>query len=404
MKVSLEQSTLKLFEKICQTRGMDNNNILFSPYAFQQVLSFLSATLTDETFQNELEFHHELEFQNNLDKEIVQKELDEAVQKELFPYISPILSNESLLNTKSDLLIFLRDESRQGNLWDRIQTFQRKSFGEEVIPSLFAQHTGLCWALQHSAEWQIPFNKNNTRLRPFYLDGGEEIQLPTMEAEFSNVYSCTTADYEVVGLPGTNQSIVYFVKPKRRKNDWSLWHIYIGDDSTKAKKNIVQYLWNMYNHRRKKVLRRLWDICNHDDELHHTITFQMPKISIKKDVFPLFEFISAPVYPPDSIPLKAPPPGFFSPVSFRNIYQSVRLYLNEVNINANICTSFDTILSSFLFPPNMTRPGLDPPKSRIIKMDSPYFIVIKDKTPDGVTHIVCTAWISDLYSLCSPWT
>ena len=31
MKVSLEQSTLKLFEKICQTRGMDNNNILFEP-------------------------------------------------------------------------------------------------------------------------------------------------------------------------------------------------------------------------------------------------------------------------------------------------------------------------------------------------------------------------------------
>lgn len=35
------------------------------------------------------------------------------------------------------------------------------------------------------------------------------------------------------------------------------------------------------------------------------------------------------------------------------------------------------------------------PKPIIIKMDHPYFIVVKDKTPDGISRIVCAAWISN---------
>ena len=35
------------------------------------------------------------------------------------------------------------------------------------------------------------------------------------------------------------------------------------------------------------------------------------------------------------------------------------------------------------------------PKPIIIKMDHPYFVVVKDKTSDGISRIVCAAWISN---------
>ena len=35
------------------------------------------------------------------------------------------------------------------------------------------------------------------------------------------------------------------------------------------------------------------------------------------------------------------------------------------------------------------------PKPIIIKMDHPYFIVVRDRTADGISRIVCVAWITN---------
>ena len=421
MNSSLEHSAFKLFEKVCQTHPM-TVNILFSPYSVQQALSFLSTTTTDETFQ-----------------------------KEVSPYISSNLLNEPLLNTKSDMLILLNEESNlyctptkidlfsspefgsyiknkmidfyssseesEDGIQQKAEEFQRKYLGEVLIePSPFRSDF-FYWALQYSAKWQITFDKNNTQPRPFYLEGGEEIQPETMETEIFGAYGCVTEDYEVAALPGKNQSIVYFVKPKkRRKGIRALWDIFkhlLPIIPVKAQKKVFRPLWDISTHDTKKVLQHLQDICNHDHELHHTILFQMPKLSIIGDaVTPMREFNSPlePVLVPSGgkrsvsdviseffdVPFIIEKKFFADKmlgrpvIALEHMCQRAHLYLDEMKMDSKVCTAFETSLS---FRTSMNRPDFVPLQPLIIKMDSPYFIVIKDKTLAGDTRIVFTAWI-----------
>ena len=368
MKTSLEQFALKLFEQVCHTQGMDNN-ILFSPYSLQQALSLLFVNTEDE-----------------------------HIQKEVASYVSPDMLDESLRNTKSGTLMLLKDRYKSFRTYkekgtidffsspedgaQKIADFQMQHLGEILFYAKPAKddNLGLYSALYYSAEWEKAFNKYNTMPRPFYLDDGKEIQPETMKSEFSGVYGCVTADYEVAALPGKNHSIAYFVKPKKRKGIQRLWHICSLITSHKTK---------------EEVLRHLWDICNHDDELHHEVLFSMPKVSMKATVSSklVLESLNMPWLTKKSFTLDTivdhSDPRLL-PAELNDIQQSVRLCLDETTMKVKAYTE-----SELCLPVLMKVPDPEPPKPLIITMDSPYFIVIKDKTPDGTTRIVCTAWISD---------
>ena len=344
MKDFLEQSALKLFEQVCQTQGM-GNNILFSPYSLQQALSLLSVNTEDE-----------------------------RIQKEVSPYVSPDMLGESLLNTKSGTLILLQDEwkkyrthKERGTInffsspedgEQKIIAFQRKHLGEILFQAKPTQNDGLGLysALHYSAEWGEAFNKHDTQPRTFYLDNGEEIQPETMKSEFSSIYGKITDDYEVAALPGKRQSITYFIKLKTN---------------------------------RAKVLHKLWDICNHDDELHNLVDLQMPKISMES-TFSLkavleslgMEHLTKERFTVDNI---VDPSDVRARLNAAE--QTVQLALDEEKAEVK---AFTTIQTALTVSCTVSRA-----KPIIIKMDHPYFIVVKDKTSDGISHIVCAAWINN---------
>lgn len=340
MNSSLEQSALKLFEQVCQTQGMDNN-ILFSPYSLQQALSLLSVNTEDE-----------------------------RIQQEVSPYVSPDILDESLLNTKSGTLILLQDkwkpfrthkENGAINFFSstedgaqKIANFQRKHLGEILFQAKPTPNDGLGLysALHYSAEWKEAFNKYNTQPRTFYLDNGKEIQSETMKSEFSRIYGTITDDYEVAALPGKRQSITYLIKPKTNK---------------------------------ETVLHKLWDICNHDNELHNLVDLQMPKISMKSS------FSLKPVL--ESLGMEHLTKGRFT---VDNIIDLSRVYLSAIKQTIQLALEEEKAeVKSFTmlnFTKSCTRIK---PKPIIIKMDHPYFIVVIDRTADGISRIVCVAWISN---------
>ena len=344
MNVSLEQSALKLFEQVCQTQGMDNN-ILFPPYSLQQALSLLSVNTEDE-----------------------------RIQKEVSPYVSPDMLGESLLNTKSGTLILLKDEwkpfrthkekgaidffSSPEDGAQKIADFQIKHLGEILLQAKPTKNDdlGLYSALHYSAEWREAFSEYNTQPRTFYLDNGEEIQPETMKSEFSSIYGKITDDYEVAALPGKRQSITYFIKPKTNK---------------------------------ETVLRKLWDICNHDNELHSLVDLQVPKISMKSS-FSLkpvleslgMEHLTKERFTVDNI---VDPSRVWSYLNAAE--QAVQLSLDEEKAEVK---AFTTIRSTLTKSCTAIKP-----RPITIKMDHPYFIVVKDKTADGISRIVCVAWLTN---------
>ena len=338
----LEQSALKLFEQVCQTQGMDNN-ILFSPYSLQQALSLLSVNTKDE-----------------------------RIQQEVSPYVSSDILDESLLNTKSGTLILLKDEwkpfrthkekgaidffSSPEDGAQKIADFQLKHLGDILLQAKPTKNDdlGLYSVLHYSAEWREAFSKYNTQPRAFYLDDGKEIRPETMITEFSGIYGKITDDYEVAALPGKRQSITYFIKPKTNK---------------------------------ETVLHKLWDICNHDDELHNLVDLQMPKISMKSffSLKPVLEslgmkHLTRERFTVDNI---VNPSRVWSYLNAAE--QTVQLALDEEKAEVKAFTTLN-------FTKSCTRIKTKP---IIIKMDHPYFVVVKDKTSDGISRIVCAAWISN---------
>lgn len=338
----LEQSALKLFEQICQTQRMDNN-ILFSPYSLQQALSLLSVNTEDE-----------------------------RIQQEVSPYVSPDILDESLLNTKSSTLILLKDEwkkyrthKERGTIdffsspedgEQKIMAFQRKHLGEILFQAkpTESDDLGLYSALHYSAEWKEAFNKYNTQPSTFYLDNGKEIQPETMKSEFSRIYGNITDDYEVAALPGKRQSITYFIKPKTTK---------------------------------ETVLCKLWDICNHDNELRNLVDLQMPKISMESilSLKPVLESLGMECLTKERFTVDniVTPSRVWSYLNAAE--QAVQLALDEEKAEVKAFTTLN-------FTKSCTRIKTKP---IIIKMDHPYFIVVKDKTSNDISRIVCAAWINN---------
>ena len=338
----LEQSALKLFEQVCQTQGMDNN-ILFSPYSLQQALSLLSVNTEDE-----------------------------HIQQEVSPYVSPDMLDESLLNTKSGTRMLLKDEwkkyrthKERGTIdffsspedgLQKIADFQIKHLGEILLQTKPTKNDdlGLYSALHYSAEWREAFSKYNTQPCAFYLDDGKEMQPETMKSEFSSIYGKITDDYEVAALPGKRQSITYFIKPKTNK---------------------------------ETVLRKLWDICNHDNELHNLVDLQMPKISMKSSfsLKPVLESLGMEHLTKERFTLDniVDPSRVWSYLNAAE--QAVQLSLDEEKAEVKAFNMLN-------FTKSCTRIKTKPV---IIKMDQPYFTVVKDKTSNDISRIVCAAWINN---------
>lgn len=346
MTVSLEKSAFALFEKVCQFEGM-KNNVLFSPYSLQQAFSLLAVNTQDERVLHELEL-----------------------------YVSSELIDEALLNTKSGTLMLLSDEFAPYRVYrekgrvelfsspddgsNKIIAFQRQQLGEILLQARPEKNDGLGLyaALHYMAEWMTAFDKLNTLPRPFYLENGEKILTKTMSTEFPSIYGKITKDYEVAALPGKKHSITYFVKPKIDK---------------------------------KVILQQLWAICNDDScKLGRPVLFEMPKVSMKSmlSVKPILKSLNMPCLANNLFTVDNVLNRDKVCTKINAIQQAVQLCLDEERAKVKSVTAIPLacILRECIYIK---------PKPLVIKMDSPYFVVVKDKTPSGSSRIICTAWISN---------
>lgn len=309
--------------------------------------------------------------------------------------------DESLLNTKSGALMLLSDEFKPYRTYkekgtvelfsspedgkQKIIAFQREQLGEVLSKPNPEKNDGLglYTALHYTNEWLHPFSKMDTCPRPFYLEDGQEIQPETMSNEISTAYGKITTNYEVAALPGKNQSIIYFVKPRLSNEEilQRLWNI-TGFTSKKAQEETLQRLGHTFDftpkNTKENVLQHLWDICNHDDELHHTIILQMPKILIESSVLltPILDLLNMPYLAKEQFTVDT----ILNPIArtrIANIQHDLQLCIDEKGAEVKAFTS--------IFMPIFV--GIsDPPKPLLTKMDSPYFIVIKENAGRNDTH------------------
>lgn len=342
-----EQHAFSLFADICLHQGL-HENLLFSPYSIQQALSLLSVNTKDEHILNELSL-----------------------------YTSPNMLNESLLNTKSNSLILLNKKYQSYRAYNergtvdifsspedgkqKLDSFQENFFGKVLnhISPKEEDDFDIFSILQYAAEWLTPFTKENTHSRIFHINNSiRNKRVMSMRSQFSHAYGKITNDYEIAALSGKNHSITYFIKPKTKKEN---------------------------------ILHELYDLCNHDNELKNTIDLQIPKLTLEStlNLLPAFERMGLTYlakshsdenyhFTIDNIidPLRAK-------TKLNSVSQTVQLHLDEerAEVKAATCQMFCLVSCVPLQP-------------LIIKMDAPYFIVIKDKTTKGKTRIVCTAWIN----------
>lgn len=317
-------------------------NLIFSPYSVQQILSLIA----DNTTQKD-------------------------AQRELKPYLIPDICNEQLDNTKTGSLILLDkslssvttrktdDAFRLVNYPDEAlqakEDFQKQVLGSVIDSDAPKKHLTFLTAAHYYAEWATKFNKKLTANRPFTTEDGQAISVTTMKQHFPTGNGKITSDYEMAAVPGKNNSVVYFIKPKINKN---------------AAANELGTIISDFEQGKDTV---------------RNIDLEVPKISVKNklDLEQLLKSLKLPSF-------------FNGRLYFDNITGKMPYVLAEASQTATLDINED-----YAEGKAVTEIGFRAMSAPIriplteIKMDSPYFIVIKDKTAAGISRVVFTAWIAN---------
>lgn len=343
-----------LTKKVLHRQGWKQNTV-FSPYGVQQGLDILKTNTTDA-----------------------------AMIQDLSPY--SISVQEQLQNTRSGALSLLLSKKPMSGNWNDagVQCFTdpqeatickndfQQRILDEVLDAKELTHKdddglNLFIGTKFEAKWLQPFDKDNTCDQDFYLSPQEKIHVETMSDTFSAIPMVQTDAYEGAALPGEKGATVYFIKPKQQNYDDVLKHL----------PNIIEAM------------------------KPGQVEFYMPKLrtDTKTDLLDMLkEFRSLNIpwkenYRAQRIPFLIPQDGLFFldrlrvlPFSLGKAYQIAMLDINEERAVAKALTRFCIL-------PAMLGCALAPVP--IIRMDSPYFVVIKDQTADHQERIVFTAWIAD---------
>lgn len=343
-----------LTKKVLHRQGWKQNTV-FSPYGVQQGLDILKKNTTDA-----------------------------AMIQDLSPYSVSV--QEQLQNTRSGALSLLLSKKPMPGNWNDagVQCFTnpqeatickndfQQRILDEILDAKELSHTdddglNLFIGTKFEAKWLKPFDKGNTRKQPFYLTPQTEITVETMSDTFDAIPMVQTDAYEGVALPGEKGATVYFIKPKRQDCD--------------------------------DVLNRLPNIM--EAMKPGQVKFYMPKLrtNTKTDLLDLlkgFHSLNLPWEENHRAQARGMQPcdGIFFldrlsaqiPFILRKAYQIATLDVNEERAVAKALTRIYLTAGSVVC-------AIVPPA--VIRMDSPYFVVIKDLTADHQERIVFTAWIAD---------
>lgn len=336
-----EETAYSLTEWFFSQRQADEN-IAFSPYSLQQIFPLIRDNTTMR-----------------------------SVRDQLSPYIVPGIRREKLDNTTTGELILLDREltpdytgfedgdlrvvSYPGEALQAKKDFQMKILGSVIDNEVPSGNLTFLTAAHYYAEWMTKFDKRLTKNRSFTKENGEVVQVVTMKKHFKDGVGKITADYEMAAVPGKNHYVVYFIKP-------------ITDASAVAK-NMPAIIHGFEN----------------GDGTVNNIDLEVPKISIKNklDLKPLLQTMNIPAFFDGSL--------YFDritgnvPFKLAAASQTVTLDINEDYAEGKALTEIGF----------RTTACMEEPIIYDIKIDHPYFIIIKDKTADGTGRVVFTAWIAN---------
>lgn len=318
------------------------DNLVFSPYSMQQMFSLIR--------------------DNTKDKKAIE---------ELRPFVVKKIRTETLRNTKSGSLILLNKNlasARTGESKDDIRLVaypnealkEKEAFQERILDSVIDTEapTGdltFLTAAHYFAEWQTKFDKKLTQNRDFTLETGTVIKTPTMKKHFEYGTGKLTNDYDMMMVPGNNKSQVYFIKPNKDAQEVSL-HL------DKIISDYDQHIGTVQD-----------------------IIFEVPKISLKNklDLNNLLKQMGFKSFYDGNLHFQSITGD--APYVLDKAQQTATLDINEDYAEGKALTEMSFRLTSVM----------EPKPVYTIKMDKPYFIVIKDKTMTGVSRVVFTAFVAN---------
>ncbi len=330
-----------MMNEVMKENGTDRN-LVFSPYSVQQILASIGANSHDQ-----------------------------RLEKELAPYTVPGIRWETLKNTKTGGLILLdknigiTDTTKasgdlrivsfpDGALQEKI-AFQNRILGDVIDRDAPQGNLAFLTAAHYFAEWQVPFDTANTKDRPFTLSDGTIEQVPTMYNEFETGLAKKTDDYEMTVLQGKKGSQVYFIKPTQNRDDVAAH------------------------------LDRILDSFDRHEGVQEHVKLYIPKTKLesKMNIRPLFKTMGITSFFQGDLYFDTIAGDI--PFTVTEAKQTTTLDINETYADAKALTEISFRVTSM--------PVVKTPVT--VKMDSPYFIVIRDVTDTETPRIVFMAWIAD---------
>lgn len=336
-----EKNAYRFTAELLQTQTA-GQNLVFSPYSLQQALNLIAA--------------------NTKDKKALQQ---------LAPYTDQTLTTEELRHTKTGGLILLDkqlaphyEKQNQGDLklvkypgeaLAEKLAFQERILGSVIDDTPLQGHLNFLTAAHYFAEWQVKFDKKLTKPRPFTTETGKVLQVPTMKKHFAYETGKITPDYELAQVSAKEGAVAYFIKPLK--------------EGRLLAAKLPEIIASFEKH--QGVVRN--------------IDLEVPKISLKakSDLQNLLRTLGLKSFFDGSLT--------FAPITGKMTYevasasQTATLDVNEDYAEGKALTEIGFRLTSACMPEMV----------HYLKMDQPYFIIIKDRTKDGVSRVVFTSWVAN---------
>ena len=317
-------------------------NLVFSPYSLQQALNLIEANTRDS-----------------------------RALEELAPYADQTLTTEKLRHTKTGGLILLDkrlaphyQKQQRGDLklvqYPGEALAEKIAFQERILGSVIDEeppqgHLNFLTAAHYFAEWAVKFDKKLTQSRPFTTETDQLVQVPTMKKHFEHEIGKITPDYELARVSAKAGAAVYFIKPLKKGRS-------LAGELPQIISGVEKYQGTIHN-----------------------IDLEVPKISLKQksDLRNLLRTLGLKSFFNGNLTFE--PITGDAPYVLASASQTATLDVNEDYAEGKALTEIGFRLTSAGMIEEV----------HYLKMDQPYFIVIKDQTQDGVNRVVFTAWVAN---------
>lgn len=333
---SLDENSYQIFDRLFAKEDKSKNFIL-SPLSIQRVLDLMALSTDDREAFAALSVYDE----NDLQK----LDLENSVMESL------ILLNEKYVpnfpkipfdNIK--LLEFPEPATREK------MELQKRVLGEILDSKPIDADSSFVFtdAIRYYAQWLSPFNDALTFDQPFTTADGREIMTPTMFQK-NNAPAYVDEDKEIFALHGKENSVVYFIKPKK-------------DPATLDLRSAMKD----FKERAETA------------EVH----FHLPKVEFKStiDLKNSFEALGLGILHQEFVLEKLIPD---TPLLMSKATQIATLKIDEKGAEAKASTSMDGNSIALI-------------KTLEIKMDSPYYIVLTDFEKNTRQEIIAfVAYVAD---------